>query len=354
MLIHKYGDFMEEWLTSICKALLRWIKKYKVLATGILFLFIIGSPAIFTRSCTHGLDFSGTGQIGDTFAIMNPFIAIVAAVLTFIAFWTQYKANKEMLENNDKQQEERQFYEMLKIQKDNIDKLTMDARINTKDIPVNGTSAIRLLQIEFTNIHTLTLFNYEKNGQNISTRVVRDQVFDDAYKIFFFGNRWAKDQGRLKIVYEMIKNAQEKGAFDTANGMTEYSRDGLSINPYKFGLGHIEQFDPYYRHLYHMVKSVVLSKKFNDDEKMRYLKILRAQMTSDEQILLLYNWRSKFGKKWESTEVGQYFFSKYGMIHNIFPSSCVFDANEIFDMFPHASEDEKKKMFEHIDYHPQN
>ena len=86
------------------------------------------------------------------------------------------KIVKEMLENNDKQQEERQFYEMLKIQKDNIDKLTMDARINTKDIPVNGTSAIRLLQIEFTNIHTLTLFNYEKNGQNIS-QAERNEYF---------------------------------------------------------------------------------------------------------------------------------------------------------------------------------
>ena len=83
---------MEKWLTNKCKALLLWIKKYKVLATGALFLFIIGSPALFTRSCAHGLDFSQTGQIGDTFAIMNPFIAIVAAVLTFIAFWTQYTA----------------------------------------------------------------------------------------------------------------------------------------------------------------------------------------------------------------------------------------------------------------------
>ena len=344
---------MEKWLTNKCKALLLWIKKYKVLATGALFLFIIGSPALFTRSCAHGLDFSQTGQIGDTFAIMNPFIAIVAAVLTFIAFWTQYTANKDMLKNNDKQQEERQFYEMLRIHKDNVDKLTMDARINQKDTMVKGSSAIRLLQMEFTNIHTLTLFNY--NEKRLDEKgPIKKQAFDDAYKIFFWGNEWAANQERLSVVYNMIKDSQKNGTFSSANGVTEYTREGLSINPYKFGLGHVEQFDPYYRHLYHMVKSVVLSKKFDDNEKMRFLKILRAQMTSDEQILLLYNWRSGYGKKWESNEVGQYFFSKYYMIHNIFPSSCVFDANEIFDMFPHASEGEKKKMFEHIAYQPQN
>ncbi|MEE3443328.1 MAG: putative phage abortive infection protein [Methanobrevibacter sp.] len=345
---------MEKIMEAIYGAILSFVKKNKAISTFCLCLFIIGSPAIFTRSCSHGLNFSQTGQIGDTFAIMNPFIAIVAAVLTFIAFWTQYKANKEMLKNNDKQQEERQFYEMLKIHKDNIDKLTMDARINQKDTMVKGSSAIRLLQIEFTNIHTLTLFNYNNKGLDETAPINKKQAFDDAYRIFFLGNEWAANQERLSIVYNMIKDSQKNGTFNSANGVTEYTREGLSINPYKFGLGHVEQFDPYYRHLYHMVKSVVLSKKFDDDEKIRFLKILRAQMTSDEQILLLYNWRSGYGKKWESEEVRQYFFSKYYMIHNIFPSSCVFDANEIFGMFPHASEDEKKKMFEHIEYQPQN
>lgn len=40
------------------------------------------------------IDFSTTGQIGDTIGgIMGPFIAIAAAGLTFIAFWVQCKAN---------------------------------------------------------------------------------------------------------------------------------------------------------------------------------------------------------------------------------------------------------------------
>lgn len=53
---------------------------------------VCGLPWLFTRCWL--MDFSDTGQIGDTIGgIMGPFIAIAAAGLTFIAFWVQYKAN---------------------------------------------------------------------------------------------------------------------------------------------------------------------------------------------------------------------------------------------------------------------
>lgn len=340
---------MEKRIEVIYGKVLNFVKKYKTTSICCLFLFILASPAIFTRSCAYSLDFSETGQIGDTFAIMNPFIAIVAAVLTFVAFWTQYKANKEMLENNDKQQEERQFYEMLKIHKDNVNTLKMDALINDREITVNGMLAMRLIRIEFTNIFLLVLFELEQKKSIDQTFVIdKNQAFHDAYEIFFRGNKWNKIE-RLSLVYRMIEEAQ-KGKTTYANGTEDDSRENMKVNPIKFALGHIEEFDPYYRHLYHMVKSIVLSKKFNDEEKMRYLKILRAQMTSDEQILLLYNWFSGYGEKWESEKVNQYFFSKYYMIHNIFPDDSIFEPHEIYNMFPHVSDEDKMNMFEHIDF----
>ena len=73
-------------------------------------------------------------------------------------------------------------------------------------------------------------------------------------------------------------------------------------------------------------------------------------MTSDEQILLLYNWFAgiDLGGKWENVEHKQYFFSKYQMIHNMFPSNSVFSEREILGMFPHVSDKDKMDMFEHI------
>ncbi len=60
----------------------------------ILFLFF---PFILTKdSIFNGFDFTNTGSIGDTIGgIMGPFIAIIAAGLTFIAFWVQYQFNRE-------------------------------------------------------------------------------------------------------------------------------------------------------------------------------------------------------------------------------------------------------------------
>ena len=55
-------------------------------------IVICSLPWVLTREWF--LDFSDTGEIGDTIGgIMGPFIAIAAAGLTFIAFWVQYKAN---------------------------------------------------------------------------------------------------------------------------------------------------------------------------------------------------------------------------------------------------------------------
>ena len=63
----------------------------------ILFSFI--APALFSRCSVSVADFSATGQIGDTIGgIMNPFVAIAGVILTFVAFYIQYKANKEQRE----------------------------------------------------------------------------------------------------------------------------------------------------------------------------------------------------------------------------------------------------------------
>ena len=44
---------------------------------------------------------------------------------------------------------------------------------------------------------------------------------------------------------------------------------------------------------------------------MRYLKILRAQLSEHEIIFLFYNWAGRFGEKWE------HYFIEYGVIHNL-------------------------------------
>ena len=48
--------------------------------------------------------FESPANVSATFYnVLSPFIAIVAALLTFMAFWMQYNANQEMLKNYDEQ-----------------------------------------------------------------------------------------------------------------------------------------------------------------------------------------------------------------------------------------------------------
>lgn len=84
---------------------------------GVAIFFIIFSfiaPAIFvSKAIVPELDFSKTGPVGDTIGgIMNPFIALVGILLTFLAFYMQIKAN---------QIQKQLFLDGLKAEKDKVD-----------------------------------------------------------------------------------------------------------------------------------------------------------------------------------------------------------------------------------------
>ncbi len=90
-------------------------KEQKILLiAGALAIFGCFAPVIFTRTkLFEWLDFSNTGEIGDTIGgTMTPIVSLVAVILTYLAFLKQVEANKIQTE---------QFNETLK-QKETDDK----------------------------------------------------------------------------------------------------------------------------------------------------------------------------------------------------------------------------------------
>lgn len=79
-----------------------------------------------------------TGAIGDTFGgTLGPMIALLAAFLTFLAFWIQYRANR-IQENYIKQQRfEDTFFRLLDHYKKNLD--SMDIRDVNEDTRIMAT-----------------------------------------------------------------------------------------------------------------------------------------------------------------------------------------------------------------------
>lgn len=325
---------------------------------ALILFFLIVIPDFFTANVIEkyllffnnikdtGLSNSSSNE--DPFSLINPFIALLAATLTFIAFWTQYQANQKMLYDNKKQQAERQFYEMLKIHRDNIDKMEWKILkdeteydlytpfsgqlVNfTKElnhIASKGQEVIRLFLNEFLIIHESLKICHAENA------------FSKAYRIFFEGLDNIFDEIKFSeeelITIRNVQKCVNKGTVDNnfSNILNTRIKNQGRCNV--FG-GHREVLNPYYRNLFYTVKFVVDSTYFTEIEKKNYLKTLRSQMTSEEQALLFFNWHSGYGSEWEcrKKKYNNHFFSTYKMIHNM----------ELKDVKGIYTEESLKKIF---------
>ncbi len=86
---------------------------------------------------------------------------------------------------------------------------------------------------------------------------------------------------------------------------------------YKPFSGHVSRFGHYYRHLFYIVKYVVGQSPtvMDFEQKREYLRMLRAQLSNHEQLMLYFNYLSGYGSKWENEK--NKFLSDYRMIHNL-------------------------------------
>lgn len=82
----------------------------------ILFIIVLLLPIILTKIPGFLVDFSETGQIGDTIGgITAPFIGLIAGYLTFLAFHEQYKSNSEAHRDIKREQFESKYYNCLSL-----------------------------------------------------------------------------------------------------------------------------------------------------------------------------------------------------------------------------------------------
>ena len=381
------------------------MKKYKKKPFLILFLLIaivlfsLLSPLLFTNKILFNeviVTFPEyADELGMIFSIMSPFIAIAAVFATFAAFWTQYRANQEMLCNNEKMQVERQFFEMLRIHKDNVEniefqkwELTSTGRPfeswldtisiyhnksnNPKEIPryekikEKGHQAIEICAKEFEVIDKLLEYYSKKYQEERGENFVhpnRKIWLQRVYNIFYYGKEaitWKDkyyNEGLYEYQYEKIS---EKASKCSSSELMIADDDKESVDIYKPLLGyvwlkgHSSQMNHYYRQLFLLVKYIVnvddslyMTKKEAYHIKRNYLRMLRAQLSSSEQILLFYNWFSGKGYKWENEK--NHFFTDYRMIHNIWPNQLSrFNQKELRDLFPPKMqmENENDPLFE--------
>lgn len=173
------------------------------------------------------------------------------------------------------------------------------------------------------------------------------QFFDDCENNFFPIKNCLDTKKSLKSLNKYSFNSKDKPLFenDKDNLIPLYLYFLLSyfkrnMQPYSISLynshqcnqlrganffsEHYDELNRYYRHLYQTVKIVANydPKIISYDEKRKFLRMLRAQLTNKEQLLLFYNWMSgfRYGEDWEKQN-GNHFFTEYRMIHNLDPKN---------------------------------
>lgn len=297
----------------------------------VLFLAILGLPALLIRPGL--LDFTETGQIGDTIGgIMGPFIAIIAAFLTFIAFWAQFVANNELITENRRNHFENRFYKMLDIHLESV------ASLNTRFAGDKEKPVISCFQSWCEEI--INLFNtlcveeglggfvdqikkkYQGNPdmEEYVDFLIHIQESRVEYELLFFEITYSyffcKDFSTLK--YGDNKQTQYAIQFATTFSTYLIKNKILKLD----GNAKNEILGRYFRHLFQIVRYVdeQPDNLYEDkDWKSGVLNILRSQMSDYEQLLLYYNAQSSLGHAWDE----KHYIEKYRLIKNI-PFSNIF------------------------------
>ena len=192
-------------------------------------------PAILTGA--GGPDFSEKGQIGDTIGgIMGPFVAMVAAWLTFIAFWVQFKANIQQRRDITIERFERSVFELLHMQQEITNNLEIGVKTGPIIVMKHGRDVFKSV---YQEIKERYVFN---DGSEVCTLKQALQMDDDQ---------------KLQIPT----------------------------------MRHLWFLDHYYRHLYRIFKYIddVDSSTVPQFKKKEFASIVRASLSAYELVMIYYN-----------------------------------------------------------------
>ncbi len=256
------------------------------------------------------------GQLGDMMGGMSaPIINLFSAILVYMAFKVQVKANKIQIRNfntqivkqdaeSKHQQFESQFYEMLSLHKQNVNEFTLiEHSFNSSNFVASAlNSSVTTIHQRNVFVQFQYKFQYllESYKELYQMAELTNKAIEECYSIFFFG---------YNSQFSVLINEDQYIRSALENNIDKYFK--LVFPGYSHMLGH------YYRHLYHTVCLVHENKNLVYEKKMIYLDLLRAQLSNQEQAMLFYNWLGGYGKNWENDLKEQYYFTEYNLIRNL-------------------------------------
>lgn len=249
-------------------------------------VLVLGAYALFFLSSGVSRDPSDWGTMGDYFGgLMNPVVSFATLVVAY-AVWKQQReelrhtkvALEDQAKTAEQQRQEQRFFDLLSLYQSTVNSITMVARMSSKsEFPVqySGKEAIA---------------HFFRSGSEIA------QALELLLQYGFYEKKSAE--------------------------RTSHSSGWVDLTPEKFNEASLNQawndeetaafFDHYFRVVFRLLKD---SESLLGVQHFRYVKLLRAQLSRHELVLIGLNlWIDEEGKKMIPLA------SKYGLLKHLPPS----------------------------------
>lgn len=126
-------------------------------------IFIISLfPYLFTSFCLVDLSGADGANIGNTMnGIMGPFVAMLAAFMTFIAFWMQYKTHVQQREDISQERYVNNFMKLMDIYRGIVSDIYLKDKFK-------GQSSFHFIFYEFKSIYAAVFARYGRLGDMVA------------------------------------------------------------------------------------------------------------------------------------------------------------------------------------------
>lgn len=261
------------------KAMLTFFKKH---AWKCLVIVITIALVLFFALTLRADAFRGTKLVAENADAYGSFVGgVLGTVLSFLSIllviYTISEQKKSQLRNSI----ETRVLTMIQLHRDNVSELTYEAKDKDSNNPtLRGRNVMKELFEEYKLYYLMCLDNYfAKNDDQM------DSLAAAAYCALYYGKGSELD----KRLIELGLACKSNDLFSPTTAKTKYNNhDGCQIY-----LGH------YYRHLFQTVKYIDKQTLLTQEEKYGYVKMLRAQLSTEEQALLFLNSLSPLSAAWK-------------------------------------------------------
>ncbi|MEN9302159.1 MAG: hypothetical protein RL264_588 [Bacteroidota bacterium] len=282
---------MSRFSEIIKSKVLIWIAVLSLIS-GILISFFYLKNVLDDYSVVNReINLESSASIGDFIGgVVGTLFSLIGVIFLFITL-------NEQREFTQLERFESKFFELLKLHKENVNELKY------KDY--QGREVFTEIKNDFYSVIDVIL----ANGFIRRNRLDEQDLANISFCIMYFGFN--------QNTADVLENKFFKKYYDYTNDINKCIKEledkkRIPIN------GHQNKLSHYFRHLRRTILFVHRNEKLSQNQKKDYVRFVRAQLSTDEQILLFFHSISDLGLKWElENRNHEKTISDYSLIRNI-------------------------------------